>query len=109
MQGQRFNFIDDYDREYAGVRFKDSVYPLDKLEFHISWDWLMPAIIKIENLGFRFKQCRTRVEIEYDKQPSIEGDYKIIVTKEVTKLKSAYVAVLKFIGWHKENNAVSER
>lgn len=109
MTGQEFHFIDDFDRECAGIKVNDSVYPLDKLEYHSSWDWLMPVVEKIESIG--------AYSVEIDK-------YKVRVfhittwknrtvfyaeTIEKKKIDVVWSAVVEFIKWHNGNNAVSER
>lgn len=84
-------------------------YSPEQLQYHNSWDWLMPVVEKIENtrvniengLGYQFK-----VNI-VDKHAFIEsfirptGCKKIhLFGEEETKIDSTYKAVVEFIRWY---------
>ncbi len=72
--------------------------------YHKSWDRLMLVVEKIEGLGFRFKQCRKRVEIEHDTQPFLEENYTVLTVKNESKILSAWSAVVEFIRWNKQTS-----
>ena len=65
-------------------------YPINKLQYHKSWDWLMPVVQKIESLGYVF---------------TIQGgkaEYGEMISKTQSfiaedKLSSTYKAVVDFI------------
>src|SRR5688500_4790362 len=56
----------DYD-EYGDVFLskEEDTWEVDSMEFHSSWDWIMPVVEKIESLGFRFKIAFNELEL-YD-------------------------------------------
>ncbi len=60
----------------------------------IFWNDVMPVVQHIESLGFKFQQCRTRVEIERDGE---HNPYPLIYAKAGTKLKSTWEAIMKFV------------
>jgi hypothetical protein len=66
-------------------------------KYHTSWDWLMPVVEKIESMGYTFKICRRRVEIDKDGE---HEPFPLILAKEETKQASAYSAVIQFITWY---------
>lgn len=109
MSGQRFEFVDDFDRECAGIKVNDSVFPLDKLQYHSSWDWLMPVIEKIESAGaysFEIDKYKVRVcHITTWKNKTIF----YAETIEKSKIDVVWSAVVEFIYWYNGQNAVSER
>ena len=61
------------------------------LRYHLSWDWLMPVVEKIELLGFF-----TRI---LDLGMGIEGDL-IIERFGKTKLEGVYITIIEFIKWY---------
>lgn len=73
--------------------FKDS-FP--KCKYHTSWDWLMPVVEKIEDIGFYVTIEQNLVTV-YDKQETYNwyggrmSDNKLI---------STYIAVTEFIKWY---------
>ena len=92
-----------------GVKFPKETHGLwvhaaTDLCYHSSFEWIMPVAEKIESLGFRFKQCRKRVEIEKDFPVGIRTpiDAKICMVKEETKLLSAWQAAIQFIQWYNQ-------
>jgi len=64
------------------------------LEYHISWDWLIPVVKKIENLGYVFTIQGAKAEVgEMLSKP------KCFISED--KLSSTYDAVIYII---KNNN-----
>lgn len=49
---EKFEFVDDFDKDLSGVRVNDSVYPFCSLEYHSNWNWLMPVIEKISKIEY---------------------------------------------------------
>ena len=74
---------------------------ISELQYHESWDWLMPVVEKIEAIeGIRFIIEKNRVLIcsygpEYFWNSGTTYDSKITTT---------YNAVVEFIKWYNENN-----
>jgi hypothetical protein len=74
----------------------NEVLYIDKLEYHKSWDWLMPVIEKIESLGYSFE--KNYQPIDNDWQCLIKKGYDIIYQSfNDDALKSSYDVVVEFI------------
>jgi hypothetical protein len=67
----------------------------DYLIYHKSWDWIMPVVEKIENLGYIVSitghNCR------------IEGDHVLFTSIRYNKMHSTHETVLEFIQWYNKN------
>ena len=68
--------------------------------FHKSWDWLMPVVEKIENLGYEFFIVEDRVKVSHNTDHSIET---IIDLTSRSKLNATYNAVVEFINQYNKN------
>lgn len=80
----------------------------DKLKYHFSWDWLMPVIEKIEELGFWtkiygftsfdkvYRQCSIKKQ-----KPKSDGDYIYNYEGEwnESKIEATWIAIIEFIKW----------
>lgn len=82
---------------YRDIKIIDSfdIYNI-KLEYHNSWDWLMPVIEKIEILGYfvminKWTSVYTGSEGERISITSVEGNAKILNT---------WKACILFIEWY---------
>lgn len=84
---------------------KKGPYHLENLSYHISWDWLMPVVEKIESFEDDNRCCKYNVKIEQcwveiidnqtsDEIVSVDGDDKILAT---------YKAVVEFINQYNKN------
>lgn len=94
--------------------FKDNVYrkgnriELDStFKYHKSWDWLMPVIDKINNLGYSYRIDYTGTNISM-----LNSDFevvsianKIVNTQEKAdnRIIVTYLAVVEFIKWYNKN------
>lgn len=65
---------------------------LQELNYHSSWNQLMPVVEKIEQGNIGFKMCRKVVEIYYD-----DSKEQILRVKEKSRRESLYKAVVAFI------------
>ena len=74
--------------------FSSNPDPLSYLSFNDEWDWIMPVVERIESMGYTFKICRRRVEIDVDGE---HPPYPMILCKEKTKILSAWKACIEFI------------
>jgi len=93
-----------------GRYFKSSIYKVNELLFHSSWDWLMPVVEKIESLIFD--------DDEYYNFNILGGCYVIVISSHgndlitsdrgQSKLECTYNAVIEFIKWYNENAAKKE-
>jgi hypothetical protein len=81
------------------VRNNGEIFKLNEMRYHSSWDWLMPVVEEIENIGYvyntKFGAC------------CIANDHgKTIVTFEgysSMNINTIYELVIKFIKWYNEN------
>jgi len=80
----------------------------ETLQYHSSYDWLMPVVEKIESLDFN-------VKIKSHRQNNKLSHYCIIdhylknkslgCYDDEKKLKAIYKAVVEFIKWYNEQNS----
>jgi hypothetical protein len=74
---------------------------LHEMRYHLSWDWLMPVVDKIESLrdengnAYRFTIDMGNAQIEGTNIEIVGGS---------CKLDTTYQAVVEFINWHNEYN-----
>ena len=81
----------EHDLKKAGGR--------EQFHYHDEWDWLMPVIEKIEDLGYfcminKWTSVYTGTDGERISVTSVEGDSKITNT---------FIACIEFIKWYNEN------
>lgn len=101
--GERGNDTETVKNVYINIPvngMKEITVELDRMKFHKSWDWLMPVLEKIQNLGYRvitegYKDIKELCSIEGD------GYYKNIYSS--TKIEAIYKSVVEFIKWHNLN------
>lgn len=73
---------------------------INNLEFHKSWDWLMPVIEKIESLGY-FVMINKWTSVYEDEKRRTIGDLNFLINKEKgSKIENTYKAVVEFIKWY---------
>lgn len=75
-------------------------YPLNKIKYHKSWDWLMPVVEKIETLGFRVHTIEDYCEIYAKTNTSIP----LIRVCCNPKIEATWRAVKEFIEQHNRNS-----
>jgi hypothetical protein len=69
------------------------VIGLDKLEFHTSWDWLMPVVRKI-----------VEISCNENEDAFLSDEYtSILETTPLAIIEDTYKAVVEFIKWYNEN------
>ena len=109
MGGEIFT---DFDGGYKRVRNiepnkKTSRY-LWNLEYHISWDWIMPVVDKIEKKGCIIEisysiVCMCRICIigkKYEKAFNIINDNN----GGIQPISAVYKSIVEFIKWYNQNN-----
>ena len=88
----------------------NEVVPIESMKYHISWDWLMPVVEKIEctktddednsdsffNVMIEVFEC------------NINGRDICICENGNTKLEATYRAVVKFINQYNFNESIEE-
>lgn len=98
--------IAEFDQKYSigfGLYdFDGCHYELDKLEFHKSWDWLMPVVEKIEDYDeydVEILQYGTRVL-----KNSVEIITNVADFSFDKKIEHCYDAIIKFIKEYNKQN-----
>jgi cytochrome oxidase Cu insertion factor (SCO1/SenC/PrrC family) len=89
---------DEYNTISAGARIIK--FTPEQMEFHTSWDWLMPVVESIERLGYEFFIVEDRVKVSHNTDHSIET---IIDLTSRSKLNATYNAVVEFINEYNKN------
>ena len=87
-------------------KFCDGYYPsLDTMKFSTSWDWLMPVVIKIKEIGYDSTMVICGLHNEVDKM-IIHTTTDIISEHTGTSLIDAvYKAVVDFIKWYNKTKS----
>lgn len=78
-------------------------YTSEELEFHKSWNWLMPVVKKIESLD-KIEGCKYLVTICSDVCRIDTVNDEITWKRGSTKILAVYQAVIKFIEWYNKEN-----
>ena len=73
----------------------NEVVPINSMEYHSSWEWLMPVVDKIESLGYEFFIVEDRIKIAHNTDHSTETI--IDFTLGGSKRDATYQAVVEFI------------
>jgi hypothetical protein len=87
--------------EMLGFEKDGNKIPIDEIEYHTSWDWLMQVVEKIEGEGYKVIITTYDTRIEYVpnfKHPSFHAEHGGGLEDE--KIHHAYSAVLQFITWY---------
>ncbi len=75
---------------------KSGWYEIDRMQFHQSWDWLMPVVEKIENL--QNELCN---EYFWNKDDTKQHqDFRIFRIPEIENL---HISIVEFIKWYNDN------
>jgi hypothetical protein len=89
-----------------GARFTIESYLRVGL-YHVSWDWLIPVVEKIEKTNHNNGHFYVQISTDWIFVSKF-NDYSGLICKEMitiqsNKLLSTYRAVVKFIEWYEEN------
>lgn len=93
------NYEIDVIYEILGIKphaHKGLIIHESDLQFHTSWEWLMPVVEKIEDIGCELTQTNGECTISFD-------DY-YNETSSKTRFHATYQAVVEFIEWYNEQN-----
>ena len=74
---------------------KHKGYDVENLHYHISWDWLMPVVEKIESLGYHVDIVKGWTTIINQTEDRV--DSKDIQECDTNKKEATYKAVVEFI------------
>ena len=113
-ENENFKAIDKIRRE-KGLPAGDPMYDrngvITNLQYHFSWDWLMPVVEKIDSSCFmgltwcHIKTNGTCIEVyDISTDKPVFQTYPKKNTQEATKLSTTYKAVVRYIEWYNENN-----
>ena len=94
--------------KFLGVKIDDqgmTGYDFDDLEYHCSWDWLMPVVEKIESLDIYFGISSKNITVfPIDNLNANKPIVKIMGwIEKLTKIEATHKAVVEFIKWYNEN------
>ena len=70
-------------------------YTVEDLQYHTSWNWIMPVVERIENLGYEFTIVESRCNINHNTDQSIEELLNLEILG--SKIECTYQAVVDFI------------
>ena len=73
----------------------NEVVPIESMEYHSSWDWLMPVVEEIESMGYEVIIAESRCKIKHNTDHSIDELLNVDIIG--TKRAATYQAVLEFI------------
>ncbi len=103
---------------YEGVPFPTPTscknWGVEQLQYHESWDWLMPVVEKIETISFEvFNECGVNI---YKKTCFINSggwnNVKIVdiydEKQKYTKISATWLAVVEFVKYYNEKNGKQE-
>lgn len=100
------------DNEYITTHYKTYIcidknihitkrYSLTELEFHRSWDWLMPVVEKCTQIGFRDQEFDSEIYIKWEE---IFDDTGMFLGNHINEV---YESCIAFIKWYKNNTECS--
>lgn len=92
--------------EFMGVDQVDIDYAINEhgqLKYHLSWDWLMPVIEKIESLGYTFEKNYQRVDKDWQSL-IVKGNDILYQEFNENSLQCSHYVVVEFIKYYNQNN-----
>ena len=76
-----------------------------ELEYHTSWDWLMPVVEKIRNDHFIVIEIYGDFSVaEIIKDRDLPAPERTIYSEHKDSITAVYGAVIQFITWYKQQN-----
>ena len=95
-----------YTKESLPTPHSSYHWDLGSMEYDIRWDWLMPVVEKIDNIGFDV--CISRISCKI--HPILEPEKTItsLVCGDTSKkLELVYGCVIEFIKWYNRKRLTS--
>jgi hypothetical protein len=80
-------------------RESSSFYFPEQLKFHLEWNWLMPAVVLIETIGFDTTIKPTEMAVW------MPAGSLLINGSGKGKIDGIYNSVVNFIEWYNENHS----
>jgi hypothetical protein len=102
FMGVQYKSDEDYFKELTEMRedgiFYEQGYMESQLNYHESWDWLIPVVEKIEEHGYDFIASKRRATRTYDANFMDEVNNYVVYVEDCKDRKEAtYKAVVGFI------------
>ncbi len=82
---------------------EDGVFHPDDMLFHISWNWLMPIIEKIETLGYTFEKNYQPIDKDWQSL-IVKGNDILYQEFNPESIKASYYVVCELINQLSKNN-----
>ena len=96
--------------------FESSIFKFNELQFHSSWEWLMPVVEKIEQNKSYFKKELQLKITKYSVSWQTIANEEVILSPNVfhkygtyagiEKLQAVYNSVIDFINWHNKTKPI---
>ncbi len=81
-----------------------------ELQYHTSWNWLMPVLEKIESLGYCSMICKGTSYSWTSIFEVVDGGRKNLRgSKGKSKLENTYLSVVGFIQWYNERSPKDDK
>lgn len=102
LMGKTIGIVDAYECEEWKL-------PVDEIQYHSSWDWLMPVIEKIESLHYDVQICTDSVSIiDMAGEECAFNDYQDFNSEwhqqdspsAENKIHATWLSAIEFIKWH---------
>ena len=103
-------FMGEYSEgEYFRISHNSEDVHVSDLQYHSSWDWLMPVVETIDGFYVGTHGCFLTFDIEFTKHQATvgEGDRIWYSMKSDKTIDAVYAVVLWFVKWY--NKRVEEK
>lgn len=90
--GGNHNFIE-------GSEDFNRLHIYDASKYHTSWDWIMPVVQRIDEMGASVIIGRMFCDIKYEDPLNAEKHFDIRIASGV-KMNAVHGAVVEFVKWH---------
>lgn len=101
---KKFSICSDFCDE-VNKNAKKKYFPIHhrgEMEYHSSWDWLMPVVEKIETMNaevtIRLDSCSIKQSF---KQPKVFAISRL----SESKIEARWLAIIEFIKWYNQNKS----
>ena len=88
------NYMSDVQQETRMINERD---------YHLSWDWLMPVVEKIESIGFSTQTNTIGRQHQITQFEIFSGGALVLSVRSKSKKEATYKAVVEFIKWYNDN------
>lgn len=93
-------------------KYNELNYESTDFKFHSSWDWLIPVLEKIEQLGYHTRICfddfGSWMQIHYGLSVADTDETKAL-NQHGTKIENTFKSVVEFIKWYNKNGKPSRK